>query len=62
MGITSILAILGIIEEIIKDTPEALGLFQSVRAMLINGTEPTVQQWAALDASMKSHHDALQAA
>lgn len=62
MGATTILAILGVIEEIIKETPEAIALFQTVRAMLVNGTEPTEAQWTALDAALSDHHAALQAA
>jgi len=62
MGITSILALLGVLQSIVQDAPEAIALFNQVSAMLKNGTEPTQAQWAALDAAMSSHHAALQAA
>lgn len=62
MGPTSILAILGVLQSILQNTPEAIALFTQVSAMLKNGTEPTDAQWTALDAAMSSHHAALQAA
>lgn len=62
MGITSIFALVGILETLIQDAPEAISIFGTVKAMLINGTEPAADQWARLDAAMKAHHAALQAA
>lgn len=62
MGITTILALVGVLETLIQDAPEAVSIFGTVKAMLINGTEPTADQWTVLDAAMKSHHAALQAA
>lgn len=61
MGITTILALAGVLETLIKDAPEAISTFQTVKAMLVNGTEPTAEQWAALDTAMAAHHAALQA-
>lgn len=62
MGGTSILALLGVIEEILKDTPEAVAMFKQVEALFMTGTEPTLEQWTALDVALSAHHAALQAA
>jgi hypothetical protein len=62
MGITTVLALVGVLETLITDAPQAIATFNTVKAMLVNGTEPTVAQWAALDAALASHHAALQAA
>ena len=62
MGITTILALVGVLETLIKDAPQAISIFNTVKDMLVNGTEPTQAQWDALDAAMKSDHDALQSA
>lgn len=62
LGITSILALVGAVESLIQDTPEAIATFNTVKGMLTAGTEPTTDQWAALDAQLKSNHAALQAA
>jgi hypothetical protein len=62
VGITSILALVGVLETLISDAPEAIATFNTVKAMLVNGTEPSDAQWSALDASLKSNHAALQAA
>lgn len=62
MGITSILALVGVLETLLQDAPQAIATFNTVKAMLVSGTEPTPAQWAALDAAMASHHAALQAA
>jgi hypothetical protein len=60
MGITSILALLGAIETLISDAPQAVATFTTVKNMLIAGTEPTAAQWAALDGALSDSHAALQ--
>lgn len=62
MGATSILAILGVLQGIIQEAPQAIALFDQVSTMLKSGTEPTQAQWTALDTALASHHAALQAA
>ena len=62
MGITTIIALVGVLETLIQDAPQAVALFGTVKAMLISGTEPTAKQWAALDAALVSSHAALQSA
>lgn len=62
MGITTILALVGVLETLIQDAPQAVAIFGTVKDMLVNGKEPTADQWAALDTAMSAHHAALQAA
>jgi hypothetical protein len=60
MSIATILALLGVVETLIQDTPQAVALFASVKAMMASGTEPTADQWAALNAQLATDHAALQ--
>ena len=62
MGITTLIALAGVLEKLIQDTPQAISLFQTVKAMLVNGIEPTADQWASLDAALTASHAALQSA
>jgi hypothetical protein len=58
---TTILALLSVIQTIIQDTPQALALFEAVKSMLLNGSEPTVEQWTELDAMLTADHLQVQA-
>lgn len=58
---TTILALIGAIETIIQDTPQAMALFEAVKSMLTSGAEPTSAQWATLTAMLTTDHAALQA-
>jgi hypothetical protein len=60
MSIATILALLGVIETVVQDTPQALALFASVKAMLASGAEPTPEQWSALNAQLATDHAVVQ--
>lgn len=62
MGITSMMALVSGLEWLITNTPQAITTINTVKGMLFGGTEPTADQWAALDTAMAAHHAALQAA
>ncbi len=60
MSITTLLALIGAIETIIQDTPQALALFATVKALLTSGAEPTAAQWASLNTLLTADHAAVQ--
>jgi hypothetical protein len=62
MSITTILALIGAIETIIQDSPQAITLFDTVKAMLTSGTAPTDAEWSTLDVLLTGDHEALQSA
>jgi hypothetical protein len=62
MSLATILALLGMIETVVQDTPQAIALFASIKAMLASGAEPTAEQWAALTAQLATDHAAVQSA
>ncbi len=61
MSPTSLIALLGVIETIVQQTPAAIALFNSVKTLMTSGAEPTDAQWAALDAALTADHAAVQA-
>ena len=62
MSITTILALISAIETIIQDSPQAITLFDTVKAMLTSGTEPTDAQWRTLDGLLTADHAVVQSA
>lgn len=62
MSAATISALMELLEAVIQDTPEAIALFNSVKAMLEGGTEPTPEQWADLDTKLAAAHASLQGA
>ena len=46
----------------IKATPEAIALFGTVKAVLMQSSDPTPAQWAALLQATTDAHNAVQAA
>lgn len=57
-----ILPIISLIETIIQDTPQAIALFQTVKTVMTQGSDPTPEQWAALLTAMAAAHTKVQAA
>jgi len=55
-------SILAILSFIIQTTPEALALFQQVKALVDANREPTADEWTAITQQMAAAHQALQAA
>lgn len=55
-------AILAILSFIIQTTPEALALFQQVKALVDANRDPTAEEWAQITQQMSAAHMALQAA
>ena len=61
-GITTLIAYTGVLDTIIRDIPEAQAIWSTLKTMMIGGQEPTLDQWAALDAQIAANHQALQLA
>ena len=61
MDPATIIALLSVLQTIIQDTPAALALFNSVKTVLTQGTDPTPAQWQALVTAMATAHTQVQA-
>lgn len=55
-------SILAILSFIIQTTPEALALFNQVKALVDANREPTADEWAQITQQMSAAHLALQSA
>jgi hypothetical protein len=62
MPIATIMAIMGAVETVIQQTPEAIALFNAAKAALSGGTDPTSEQWSTLMTAMAAAHAKVQVA
>ena len=57
-----IATLLAIFEGVLAEVPSAMEAFQQLRAMAAAGTDPTSEQWTALDLAADALHARLQQA
>jgi hypothetical protein len=61
MSAALIATLMQVLELIIEDTPEAVSLFNTVKEVFTQGTDPTPAQWQALVTALASSHAKVQA-
>jgi hypothetical protein len=62
MPVSTLLTLLGVLQTIIQDTPEAITLFNTVKAAMTQDTPPTPEQWEVLVTAYNAAHAKVQAA
>ena len=62
MNPAMILTLMSVVETIIQDTPAAIALFQNIKTVMTQGSDPTPDQWQALLTALAAAHSKVQAA
>ncbi len=61
MSPATLIALAGIIETLIQQTPQAIALWNEIKASLTSGNEPTTAQWQAIAVGLAASHAQVQA-
>ncbi len=61
MSAALIATLMQVLQIIIQDTPEAISLFNLVKTVVTQGSDPTAEQWQQLLAGLAATHAKVQA-
>ena len=62
MSAATVAVLISVIETIIQETPQAIAMWNSIKTILNQGTDPTPAQWASLVTALTAAHQKVQAA